>query len=476
MRSTLALLFVLTLFAAPFTADEAAAGHLARIEIQTADVLGTRAVLEELGYDVAAHDRVAGRVEVIAPASELTNLRAFGAARVVELSRPFREIQEELAPGLAPDDRYKTYGEVVSALNAIEAAHPSIARVVDMTSELGTSPTWEGRHIVAMKISDNVDVDEDEPTVLFDSLHHARELNTIEVALDIVDKLTGFYDQNQRVKDWVDSLEIWVVPVVNPDGLEFVWSDEQFWRKNRRDNGGGIFGVDLNRNYPFQWGECGNNSGDPDSDVYRGPAPLSEPEVQTILALADSIRPVIYNSYHSSGQEVLPPYVCADLAEAPLIDTVREVYRERMDYEWRVASSSGESFEWFYNQVSSIGFLTEIGTQFQPPFEETEAEVERVRPGWAFLLDAMLAGPLVTGNVTDALSGLPVEASLTSDRVDFTEGERRSSDPEEGRYGWFLAPGNHFLSFTAPGYEPLTVLVDSVAGGVELDVALDPEP
>ncbi|MFQ5738844.1 MAG: M14 family zinc carboxypeptidase [Acidobacteriota bacterium] len=469
--STLLALLVAT---APVLA--APARFLARIQPLEFDAALRQ--LEASGWDVAGHNRSQGYIEVVVERDGLRSLVSFGDLTLVEPSRPFREVRQATrGSGVdAADQRYKTYSEVLRIMDGIEAQHPSIAHKVDLTRALGLPPTWEGRHLFAMKISDNVTRDEDELAILFDTLHHARELNTIEVGLDIVRFLTRFYDQLPQVRSWVDSYEIWVVPVVNPDGLEYVWSTDQFWRKNRRDNQDGTFGVDLNRNYPFLWGACGSSSGDPGSDTYRGPAPLSEPEVETMVALGTRLRPIIYNSFHSSGREVLPPYVCADLAEGPLVDTVRDLYRNRMGYDWRLASSSGESFEWFYNQASSVGYLTEIGTAFQPPFEETLAELKRVRPGWMFLLDLPATGPLVQGTVTDAVSGAPVAAEISSSRVLFTEGERRASEAGFGRYGWFLQLGPHTLTFSAAGFALLSVDVSSLAGGTTLDVALQPLP
>jgi hypothetical protein len=241
-----------------------------------------------------------------------------------------------------------------------------------------------------------------------------------------------------------------------------------------------VFGVDPNRNYPFLWGVCGSTSGNPSSETYRGPSPGSEPEVQTMLALGERIRPTIYLSYHSFGREVLPPYICANLAEGPMIAGMRDVYRNRMSYAFRPASASGESFEHFYNQFSSVGFLTEVGDAFQPPFAETREEVRRVRKGWIFLLESMLAGlnsgPIVEGNVTEAGTGLPIAAEVSSSAVNFTEGERRACEAGYGRYSWFLPQGQQMLTFSAPGYQSMQVPVTNAPGGLTVDVELTPNP
>jgi len=477
-----AALLVLLPFAFGSSSPASAAGKPAdrvRVRIEIANFEGTNfeATVSELelrGADIAAKDPRSGWIDVITTRGEIATLAPLGETRIVDLSRPFHEISDERRAAGGPLPEYKTYDEVVARLLAVEAAFPSIARVFDLTTDFGAPPTWGGRHLLAMKISDNVDLSEPEPAVLFDSLHHARELNTIEVSLNIIDSLTANYGVISRATTLVDSLEIWVVPVVNPDGLDYVWSNEQFWRKNRRDNGDGSFGVDLNRNYPFLWGACGSNSSDPSSDTYRGPFPTSEPEVQALITLAETIRPVVANSYHSSGREVLIPYVCADLAEASVINALRDIYRTPMDYDWRVASSSGESFEWMYNQTSSVAFLTEISTEFQPPFDETLDEVIRVRPGWITLLETILDGPVVSGVVTDSVSGLPVVAEIRADTVNFSEGERRASDAANGSYAWILQPGSHELTFSAPGYAPLTLTVEAILGGTQQDVELTP--
>ena len=433
--------------------------------------------LEATHSDIAGRNRREGTVDVIVHQDRLPELWAMGEVSILDHSRPFKQIlAERIEAGAAPDPNYKTYPEVLAWMDTIVAKHPAIAQKVNLTQMLGTPATEEGRELYAIKISDNVAQDEDELAFLFDALHHARELNTIEVAMDIVNIVTELYGKIPGATKLVDNYEVWVVPVVNPDGLQYVWNVNQNWRKNRRDNGNGTFGVDVNRNYPFLWGVCGNNSGDPSSEVYRGPFPLSEPEAQTMVALGEKLRPTVYMSYHSFGQEVLPPYLCATLAEPAIVNTVRDLYRERMGYDWRPASSSGESFEWFYNQVSSVGYLTEIGTSFQPSFDVTLEEVKKVRKGWIWLLQMPDLGPLVQGRVTDSVSGAPLEAEVSSNRIAFSEGERRACEAQYGRYGWLLPLEGHTLTFSAEGYAPQEVPVFVSLGGETLDVELDPLP
>lgn len=434
--------------------------------------------LETSGVDIAGRNVEERTIDLIIDESLVSSLWNLGEVTIIDRSRPFREIREErLAAGAAmPEEGYKTYPEVLAWMDQIQATYPQIAQKVNLTQLLGTPKTWEGRDIYAIKLSDNVTQDEDELAIVFDGLHHARELNTIEVPMDIVNTLTELYGIKGAPTQIVNSFEIWVVPVVNPDGLQYVWNVNSNWRKNRRDNGGGIFGVDLNRNYPFHWMDACGGSTNPSSETYRGPSAASEPETQTMIALGQKLHPAIYSSYHSFGREVLPPYRCANLAE-PIITVFRDLYREPMNYNWRQASAVSESYEWYYNQVSTVGFLTEIGTGFQPPYSQTKDEVRRVRPGWIFLLQLMSHGPLVQGVVTDSVSGLPVAAQVQSSQVNFTENEKRACEAGFGRYGWFLNPEQqHVLTFGAEGYQAKQVNVQPKLGGVTVDVELDPNP
>ena len=167
---------------------------------------------------------------------------------------------------------YHTLSETDAFLDSLHRACPTIT-----SAPFSLGMTHEGRPIWAMKISDNPTVDEEEPEVLIDGLHHAREVMSVETVLDLAGWLCAAYPENPVARAMVDHREVFMVPVVNPDGMahnEATYpSGGGMWRKNRRDNGNGTFGVDLNRNYPFQWGRDDGSSPDPGSTIYRGPSP-----------------------------------------------------------------------------------------------------------------------------------------------------------------------------------------------------------
>lgn len=371
--------------------------------------------------------------------------------------------------------QYLDYPEIVARLKQYEADYPAIAQAVNLNEYLHTPLTAEGRPLWALKVSDHVSAEEDEPAIVVDGAHHARELMTPLAVLDIAAVLTGQYGVNAAVTRWVDEYEIWLIPCVNPDGVAYVFSRFRGWRKNRRPNGDGTFGVDLNRNYPFGWGKCGQTSLQPGSDNYRGPTPASEPEVQTLLALGERKRPLIYLSYHSAGEEVLFPYRCARLAEPETYDAIRDRYAALMGYGMRLASASGESFEHFYNQFGSLAFLTEIGRSFQPPPPEIPAVLERIRPGWQYLFDRGL-GPSLQGHITHAETGAPVaQATISLDGVTFTEGEVRRPEPVFGRFHWIVQPGIYTVRIAAAGFQPQAYSVIVGEQPVRLEARLQPQ-
>jgi len=198
---------------------------------------------------------------------------------------------------------YHSYQELAAELKSLTQKYPSLAQL----KELG--PSHEGRYILALKISDNPALNEPEPGVLFLGCHHAREWISVEVPLLIARYLLEHYQDNSAIQGLVNEAQIWVLPLVNPDGLEYSIRVYRYWRKNRRLNDDGTFGVDLNRNYGFNWGiDNRGSSPNPASEVYRGPAPFSEPETRAVrdLFYENQIQGLI--SYHSYSQVILYPW------------------------------------------------------------------------------------------------------------------------------------------------------------------------
>jgi hypothetical protein len=206
---------------------------------------------------------------------------------------------------------FHTYAEMTAYVKTVADAHPAIAH------RFSIGQSYQGRQLWAVKVSDNVNVDENEPEVLFDGLHHAREHMSLEMTLQIYNWLVNGYGKDSEVTRLVNSREIWIVFAVNPDGGEYDISGGKYhlWRKNRQPTPGSSYiGTDLNRNYDYHWGCCGGASTNPANLMYRGPKPFSAPETRAVRDFINSrvvggrqqIRVAI--TFHTSGRLVMWPY------------------------------------------------------------------------------------------------------------------------------------------------------------------------
>lgn len=261
--------------------------------------------LKPLGLDVLAAWK--DRVYIVAGDADLRSLENAALSFRPELGRTLSPGSASAAGG-GLNGAYHTYKELEADLLALQQKYPAIAKVFVLGESL------EGRRIYALKISDNVEREEAQAQVLILGCHHAREWISVEVPFLWGKYLAENYASNPEVKRLVDRSEVWIVPLVNPDGLEYTIHAYRYWRKNRRDNGGGRFGVDLNRNYEYKWGlDAVGSSADPSSAIYRGAAPFSEPETRAVrdLFLKKDFRALV--SYHSFSQVILYPWSYTDL-------------------------------------------------------------------------------------------------------------------------------------------------------------------
>ena len=212
---------------------------------------------------------------------------------------------------------YYNFAEITAAIGALFDAYPGI---VD-TFSLGR--TAGGRDIWCVKISDNPLVDEtNEPEVLFMGLQHAREAITGSSMIFTMQYLAQRYSQDARIKNLVDNREIFIVPCFNPDGWEYNRTSKSgaaggTWRKNRRSNAGGSFGVDLNRNWGVDWGNCGTpisgppascGTNDPTQETYYGTAAFSELETEAVRKFTKSHHIVIGFDQHAFGPYYSLPF------------------------------------------------------------------------------------------------------------------------------------------------------------------------
>ena len=228
---------------------------------------------------------------------------------------------------------YYTLEEVWAKLDEMHTNYPNLITVKTI---LGTS--LEGRNIYAVKISDNPGIDEDEPKVLYTALHHAREPEGMMQMIYFMFYLLNNYGNDPAVTYLLDNRELFFIPVVNADGYRYNQTTDPngggMWRKNRRNNGNGTYGVDLNRNYgPYEYWNApnGGSSDNSGSEVYRGTAPFSEPETQTVRNFLYSRNIKNCLNYHTYGNLLIYPYGALEI-ETPDSIIFREYSRDMTQF------------------------------------------------------------------------------------------------------------------------------------------------
>jgi hypothetical protein len=364
-----------------------------RYRVVGADTREQRTAIAATGASIDAVG--AGWVDITAAAPELKRIAALGFS-VRPLLQPL-----DFPP---TDAAYHTYDEMVAELRAVAAAHPAIVSLF----RIGRS--YEGRDLLAAKVSANVAVDEDEPEALFIGHYHAREHLTVEMLLYLLHLFADEYGApgQQEITDLLDSREIFLIFDLNPDGGEYDISGGGYylWRKNRQPNADGTIGTDLNRNHSYRWGGPGA-SDYPDAETYRGPAPGSAPEVAALERFVNSrvvngVQQIsVAITFHTYGELILWPYgyTYADTpddmrpADQLVLQTMGQAMAALNRYTPLQASdlylTTGDFTDWAYGVHRIFAYTFEMygGIYgFYPPGAVIPAEIERNRTAVLYLL------------------------------------------------------------------------------------------
>ena len=355
---------------------------------------GMKTYLRANEFDITGVNYKTNEIEALLTEAELAQIVSQKSA-VIKFSFP-----QNLAA--APDEGYKNPDEITDFVNDVHAKYPDIT----MIKVIGK--TLEGREILALKISDNPTVEESEPAILVNAMHHAREIMTPEITTDMVEYLTSNYGQKVEVTKWVNETAIWVIPMFNLDGNNKMWNEDSMWRKNTRND----YGVDINRNYPTGWNSCNGSSASTSAQDYRGTAPASEPETQAMMNFVGSIKPVFNISYHSYSELVIYPFGCRPrkTPTTEAVETIGSEIAKKLDYKpgtaWELLyNADGGDIDWMYTTHQVIPFVIEVNSTsqgFHPSFNNwRDKTVLRNRPGWMHLF-SRLNGPSLQGLVSAA--------------------------------------------------------------------------
>jgi len=347
---------------------------LARLGFEIADVRGTGVTLRA--------------VIVVSPETE-----SLLARRGFTMAPP---AAERVTTGAAADT-FRNFHSFDKAGDGIRATLEAWAAGDTLIHLDSVGASYEGRPILAVKIGAADDA-AGRPNVLFMATHHAREWISTAIAMKLIRWLAD------SAPALVATHDVWVIPVENPDGYQYTFTADRYWRKNRRPNANGSFGVDPNRNYPGFWGvdEAGS-SGLQYAETYRGTSAASEPETQAVMAFHAAHPPVLSVSYHSYGGLVLYPWgfragelppdlprfqalAGTDLAPA-VIDGVpaSSIDHYHPGPGWNLYTTNGEYTDWAYRTYGTIAFTTELssgcctlGLYYGFEFPDDSVLVERV--------------------------------------------------------------------------------------------------
>ncbi|HYW68666.1 MAG TPA: M14 family zinc carboxypeptidase [bacterium] len=366
------LLVAMAVLAAPVHAGNPEIATVqARIEFRSMDEWNSFLVVP--GLDVMKSKRGIGATIITNP-DEVAELRDMGFNVIIEIP----DLPSHFRSQMPRDDfgDFHNFTEMVAALDALHAAYPSIT-----TDKISLGTTEEGRDLWVMKISDNPDIDEAEPEVLLDGMHHAREPIAMECILHYMTWLCENYGTDPEATYLVDNREVWCFPIVNPDG--YVYNESlgwgTMWRKNRRTNAGSpCRGVDNNRNYNWEWGTSGVVH-DPCDDLWCGTTYFTEIENQAYRDFVYAHDFPVNISFHSVVGCILVPWGYANIP-SPDDALIREVANEMAKYNGYEVGRAGEvinytcsgtTCDWMYGELGILSVCVEVGgSHFWPQESE----------------------------------------------------------------------------------------------------------
>ena len=432
--------------------------HRVKIDLQDKDIHE----LAELGIEVDhGHFAIGRYLENDFSEKELAQIRAAGFKAEIIIEDVGSYYREQMSDGVnrmmdgcfleggglfveTPENftlgsmgGFYTYEEYLAILDDMKSKFPNLISAKKQISDI---LTHEDRPIYSVVISDNPEIDEDEPENLYTALHHAREPNSLTQLIFFMWYMLENYDSDPKVKEILDNTALHFIPMVNPDGYKFNQTNNpnggEFWRKNRRDNGDGTFGVDLNRNYGFQWGNDNiGSSPDSDSQIYRGPSAFSEPETQAVKFYCEQNNFTFALNYHTFGNLLIYPWGYNDTPtpENEYFTAVSKELTKANNYFYGTGSETvgyvvnGDSDDWMYGEEGTknkiYSMTPEVGTQgFWPAIDDIVSNcIDNIQANIS-IATFLLNYPIVISEAPTINGDFTGNINFTTQQIGFDEG------------------------------------------------------
>jgi|GEM_PF-3214707 len=327
-------------------------------------------------------------------------------------------------------DDFHSYSEMTWELQNITAMYPGITNLYDLGASV------QGRTIWGLKITDYPDLEEKEPEVRIAGLHHGDELMSAELPLLLAWYLVENYSLDNYISELVNSTEIWIIPMVNPDGREATPST----RRNANN-------VDLNRDYGYMWNGGGSS-----------PSPFSQPETQIIRDHALDNNFVLSLSFHTSGDIVnyIWNYKPHPTPDDVMVTNLSNLYGSYNDY-WVV-----RGYDWYQTRGDTNDFSYGCRGDIDWTIEVQNTNIPQAwiynKEGMLEIIDAADRG--LTGVVIDNVTGQPLSATIWAEEAYWP----CFTDPKMGDYHRLLFPGNYTVHFQANGYQEKILNVEVAPG------------
>ncbi len=365
----------------------------------------------------------------------------------------------ETGGGTSTRDTWTDYAEIGPTLLGYEANYPTICQ----RYTLGQS--YQGRELWAIKISDNVGTEEDEPEFAYISTMHGDEIVGVKMCMLLIEDMLTNYGTDPQITNLIDNVEIWIVPLMNPDGYDRVSRT----RYNAQ-------GYDLNRSFP-DLGESNDPNGYPTEVAIM----MNWHAGQAIVLAANFHGGALVVNYPFDSEQTGSRYsdyqnLMVDISEAysihnpPMWNSSTFYHGITNGADWYIIDGGMQDYSWYFHGCTEV--TIELDNTKQPPASEIGQFWSDNRDAMLAYMEKCLIG--VRGIVTDATTGDPLAATITvTDRY-----QNLRTDPDVGDYHRILLPGTYELHFEADGYDPYVAsgVVVGAGAATQLDVALGLPP